>query len=90
VATRRETYCTRLFGQQYHLCAWDNPNFAACRVWKDICGMVGIFTVSAIVWGRIVDRKKPDRHETIGSIVVLVGALVIFMSHTEEVFYFNV
>jgi small multidrug resistance family-3 protein len=38
----------------------------------------GIFISSAIIWGRIVDKKKPDRYEIIGSIVALVGALVIF------------
>ena len=38
----------------------------------------GIFIVSAILWGRIVDKKKPDRYEIIGSIVAIIGALVIF------------
>lgn len=38
----------------------------------------GIFIISSIVWGRIVDKKKPDRYETIGSVVAVIGALVIF------------
>jgi small multidrug resistance family-3 protein len=38
----------------------------------------GIFIVSAIIWGRIVDKKKPDRYEIIGSIVAVIGAIVIF------------
>jgi small multidrug resistance family-3 protein len=38
----------------------------------------GIFIVSAIIWGRIVDKKKPDRYEVIGSIVAVIGAIVIF------------
>jgi len=38
----------------------------------------GIFIVSAIIWGRIVDKKRPDRYEIIGSVVAVVGALVIF------------
>ena len=38
----------------------------------------GIFIVSAIIWGRIVDKKKPDRFDIIGSIVAVVGAAVIF------------
>jgi small multidrug resistance family-3 protein len=37
----------------------------------------GIFILSAIIWGRIVD-KKPDRYEIIGSLVAVIGALVIF------------
>lgn len=38
----------------------------------------GIFVVSAIIWGRIVDKKKPDRYEIIGSLFAVVGTLVIF------------
>jgi small multidrug resistance family-3 protein len=38
----------------------------------------GIFIASAIIWGRIVDKKKPDRYEIIGSIVSVIGAIVIF------------
>jgi small multidrug resistance family-3 protein len=38
----------------------------------------GIFIVSAIIWGRIVDKKKADRYKIIGSIVAIIGALVIF------------
>ncbi len=38
----------------------------------------GIFVVSSIIWGYLVDKKKPDRFEIIGSIVVLIGVAVIF------------
>jgi small multidrug resistance family-3 protein len=38
----------------------------------------GIFIISSIVWGRIIDKKKPDRYEIIGSIVAVIGAVVIF------------
>ena len=38
----------------------------------------GIFIVSAIIWGRIVDKKKPDTYEIIGSIVAVAGVAVIF------------
>lgn len=40
--------------------------------------MGGIFIVSTIIWGRIVDKKKPDTYEIIGSIVAVIGTLVIF------------
>jgi small multidrug resistance family-3 protein len=36
--------------------------------------------VLAIIWRRILDKKKPDKYEIIGSIVTVVGALVIFYS----------
>lgn len=38
----------------------------------------GIFVVMAIIWGLIVDKKRPDRFEIIGGFVVLLGALIIF------------
>jgi small multidrug resistance family-3 protein len=38
----------------------------------------GIFIVSAIIWGRIVDKKKADKYEIIGSIVAVISAIVIF------------
>jgi small multidrug resistance family-3 protein len=38
----------------------------------------GIFIISAIIWGRIVDKKKPDRYEIIGSVIAVIGAVIIF------------
>jgi small multidrug resistance family-3 protein len=38
----------------------------------------GIFVASSILWGYWVDKKKPDRFEIIGSIIVLIGVAVIF------------
>lgn len=38
----------------------------------------GVFILSSIIWGMLVDKKKPDRYEIIGSIIAIAGALVIF------------
>ena len=38
----------------------------------------GIFIVSSIIWGLIVEKKKPDRYEVIGALIALLGVLVIF------------
>jgi len=38
----------------------------------------GIFVVMSIIWGYWVDKKKPDRFEIIGSIVLLIGVVVMF------------
>ena len=40
----------------------------------------GIFIISSIIRGFLIDRKKPDRYEIIGSIVSVSGALIIFYS----------
>jgi small multidrug resistance family-3 protein len=36
--------------------------------------------MSSIVWGMIVDKKRPDRYEIIGSFVAVFGAIIIFYS----------
>lgn len=38
----------------------------------------GIFIVSSILWGYWVDKKKPDKFEVLGSLVVLAGVAVMF------------
>jgi small multidrug resistance family-3 protein len=38
----------------------------------------GIFVVASIMWGYWVDKKKPDRFEIIGSVIVLIGVAIIF------------
>lgn len=38
----------------------------------------GIFVVASIMWGYWIDKKKPDRFEIIGSVVVLVGVAIMF------------
>jgi small multidrug resistance family-3 protein len=40
----------------------------------------GIFIISSIIWGFLIDRKKTDRYEIIGSSVSVSGALIIFYS----------
>jgi small multidrug resistance family-3 protein len=38
----------------------------------------GIFVVMAIIWGLIMDKKRPDRYEILGGIILLLGASIIF------------
>ncbi|MGC1933076.1 MAG: YnfA family protein [Candidatus Nitrosopolaris sp.] len=38
----------------------------------------GIFILSSIVWGAMVDKKKPDRYEILGSLIAVIGAAIIF------------
>ena len=38
----------------------------------------GIFVVSSLLWGYWIDKKKPDKFEILGSIVVLIGIAVMF------------
>ncbi len=38
----------------------------------------GIFVVSSLLWGYWIDKKKPDKFEILGSIVVLIGIAIMF------------
>ena len=38
----------------------------------------GIFIISPILWGMLVDKKRPDRYEIIGSFIAVFGAIIIF------------
>jgi len=38
----------------------------------------GFFIISSILWGIIIDKKKPDRYEVIGAMVAVLGAAIIF------------
>jgi small multidrug resistance family-3 protein len=38
----------------------------------------GIFIVSSLIWGAIVDKKKPDKFEIIGALIALIGVFIMF------------
>jgi small multidrug resistance family-3 protein len=38
----------------------------------------GIFVIFSLLWGYLIDKKKPDRFEIFGSIVVLIGISIMF------------
>jgi small multidrug resistance family-3 protein len=54
------------------------PTFQPAHFGRVYAAYGGIFIISSIIWGRTVDKKKPDRYEIIGSIVVVIGAVIIF------------
>ena len=38
----------------------------------------GFFIISSILWGTMVDKKRPDKFEIMGSVVAVLGAFIIF------------
>ncbi len=38
----------------------------------------GIFILSSIVWGALIDKKKPDKYEIVGTLIVILGAAIIY------------
>jgi len=53
------------------------PTFQPAEFGRVYAAYGGIFILSSIIWGRMVDKKKPDRYEIIGSLVAVSGALII-------------
>ena len=54
------------------------PTFQPSNFGRVYAAYGGIFVVMAIIWGLLIDRKRPDRYEIIGGTIVLVGAAIIF------------
>ncbi len=54
------------------------PTFQPSNFGRVYAAYGGIFVVMAIIWGLIVDKKRPDRYEIIGGSVVLLGTSIIF------------
>jgi len=38
----------------------------------------GFFIISSILWGIMIDKKRPDKYDIIGSMVAVLGAVIIF------------
>jgi len=54
------------------------PTFQPSNFGRVYAAYGGIFVVMAIIWGLLIDRKRPDTYEIIGGTIVLVGAAIIF------------
>lgn len=54
------------------------PTFQPAHFGRVYAAYGGIFIISSILWGILVDKKRPDRYEIIGSLVAVFGAIIIF------------
>lgn len=54
------------------------PTFQPSNFGRVYSAYGGIFILLSTVWGRLVDKKRPDRYGIIGSIITTIGAAVIF------------
>ncbi len=53
------------------------PTFQPAHFGRVYAAYGGIFIISSIIWGLVIDKKKPDRYEIVGACVALVGAVVM-------------
>ena len=54
------------------------PTFQPSNFGRIYAAYGGFFIISSILWGMMVDKKKPDKFEIIGSMVAVIGAVIIF------------
>ncbi|MBA3285760.1 MAG: YnfA family protein [Nitrosopumilus sp.] len=54
------------------------PTFQPSNFGRVYAAYGGIFVVMAIIWGLVIDKRRPDRYEIIGGLIVLLGASIIF------------
>jgi small multidrug resistance family-3 protein len=54
------------------------PTFQHANFGRVYAAYGGIFIVSSLIWGALVDKKKPDRYEIVGALIALIGVGVIF------------
>jgi small multidrug resistance family-3 protein len=54
------------------------PTFQPANFGRVYAAYGGIFIVSSLIWGALVDKKQPDRYEIIGALIALVGVGIIF------------
>ena len=54
------------------------PTFQSAGFGRVYATYGGIFVMGSIMWGYWIDKKKTDRYEIIGSVIVIVGVAVLF------------
>jgi len=54
------------------------PTFQPTHFGRVYAAYGGIFIISSIIWGYVIDKKTPDKPEIIGSLIALIGVFVIF------------
>ena len=54
------------------------PTFQSAGFGRVYATYGGIFVIVSILWGYWIDKKKTDRYEIIGSVIVIVGVAGMF------------
>jgi len=54
------------------------PTFQKTHFHRVYAAYGGVFIVMAILWGWLIDGVKPDNYDVIGSVIAVIGVLIIF------------
>ncbi len=53
------------------------PTFQHAHFGRVYAAYGGVFIISSIIWGLVIDKKRPDRFEIVGACIALIGAAVM-------------
>ena len=54
------------------------PTFQKAHFHRVYAAYGGVFIVMAVLWGWLIDGVKPDNYDIIGTIIAVIGVLIIF------------
>ncbi len=54
------------------------PTFQKTHFHRVYAAYGGVFIVMSVLWGWLIDGVKPDNYDVIGSVIAVIGVLVIF------------
>jgi small multidrug resistance family-3 protein len=77
---KKKTYLLGIFGGFILFIYSMIPTFQPAEFGRVYAAYGGIFIITSILWGMIVDKKRPDKYEMIGSSVAVLGSIIIFYS----------
>ena len=54
------------------------PTFQKTHFHRVYAAYGGVFIVMSVLWGWLIDGVKPDNYDVIGSVIAVIGVLIIF------------
>jgi drug/metabolite transporter superfamily protein YnfA len=57
---------------------WSSSGVPKAHFHRVYAAYGGVFIVMSVVWGWLVDGVTPDRYDIIGTIIAVIGVVIIF------------
>jgi small multidrug resistance family-3 protein len=54
------------------------PTFQKANFHRIYAAYGGVFVVMSILWGWLIDGTPPDRYDVIGTVIAVIGVLIIY------------
>jgi hypothetical protein len=80
VDKKEENYNSRFNWRNSPIYLWNHSNLATSKLWKSICSIRWSIYIFIYYLGALIDKKRPDKYEIVGSLIVILGAAIIYYS----------